>query len=129
MDIHPSDEVRSVAGEGHFTGTVWLDGLIDEPGDDGMRMYRVCFEPGARTNWHRHPGGQALHIVAGRARVGAEGEAAQTVSPGDSVYTPPGQWHWHGATPGAYMVHIAVNPGGKTEWGEDKPVTDEEYEA
>ncbi|HLI57993.1 MAG TPA: cupin domain-containing protein [Actinomycetota bacterium] len=128
MDIHPSDEVRSVAGGGHFTGRVWLDGLIDEPGDEGMRMYRVCFEPGARTNWHQHPGGQALYILAGQARVGAGGEAARTVSPGDSVYTPPGQWHWHGATPGAYMVHVAVNPGGKTEWGDDRPVTDEEYE-
>lgn len=126
MEVHPSDAVTSVFGGGHFTGRVHLDALIDEPGDDGMRIYRVVFEPEARTNWHMHPGGQALLVLAGKARVGVEG-STQVAGTGDLVYTPPGEWHWHGADPAGVMTHIAVNPGEKTQWGDDRRVTDEEY--
>lgn len=126
MEIHRSDAVTSAFGGGHFTGRVHLDALLDEPGDDGMRMYRVVFEPGARTNWHRHPGGQVLFVLAGKARVGVEG-STQLASTGDVVYSAPGEWHWHGADSGGVMMHLAVNPGGKTHWGDDRPVTDEEY--
>ncbi len=128
MDVHSAKDVTSQFGGGHFTGRVWLDPLLDEPGETGMRMYRVFFEPGSRTNWHTHPGGQSLFVLAGTARMGAEGEQVVEVGPGDVVYTPPNQWHWHGAGPDGYMIHIATNPGGKTEWGDDRAVTDEEYE-
>lgn len=129
MEVHPTKDVRSSAGADHFTGRVWLDSLLDKGGDDdGLRMYRVFFEPGARTHWHVHPGGQSLMILAGTARTGAEGQPAVEVGPGDVVFTPPGQWHWHGAAPDGYMIHVAFNPGGKTDWGEDRAVTAEEYE-
>jgi quercetin dioxygenase-like cupin family protein len=127
MEVRGSEAIHSAFGGDHFTGRVWLDALVDQPGEEGMRVYRVFFEPGARTNWHRHPGGQALYVLAGHARVGAEGAPAREVRPGDVVYTPPGEWHWHGATPEASMVHLAVNPGAKTEWGSDRVVSDEEY--
>jgi quercetin dioxygenase-like cupin family protein len=128
MDLHESRHVASLNGGNHFTGQVWLDPLLDQPGEDGMRIYRVFFEPGARTHWHVHPGGQALFILAGRARSGSEARTAIEAAPGDVLYTPPGEWHWHGAGPDGYMIHIAVNPGGNTEWGDDREVTAEEYE-
>ena len=131
MEVHSSDGFTSAFGgeQGHFTGRVWLDSLLDRGGDaDGMRMYRVFFEPGARTHWHVHPGGQALFVLAGRARVGARGEPAQVAAAGDVVYTPPGEWHWHGAGPDEYMIHVAWNPGSKTEWGDDEEVSASDYE-
>lgn len=127
MEVHEGKDVTSSFGGGHFTGRVWLDSILDKGEPDGLRQYRVCFEPAARTNWHTHPGGQSLFILAGRARVGAEGQPVLEVAQGDVVYSPPGEWHWHGAVPDGYMIHVATNPGGKTEWGEDRTVTDEEY--
>jgi quercetin dioxygenase-like cupin family protein len=128
VDVHPAKGVTSAFGGGHFTGRVWLDLLLERSGEDGMRMYRVIFEPGSRTHWHTHPGGQALMIVAGTARAGAEGEPTVVAGQGDVIHTPPGQWHWHGAGPDGSMVHVAFNPGPKTEWGDDREVSAEEYE-
>lgn len=128
MEIHRSEEFTSASGGEHFTGQVWLDLLLEKGGEGGMRMYRVLFEPGARTHWHAHPGGQALFVLHGKARVGAEGQPARQVAAGDVVYSPPGEWHWHGAGPDEYMIHVAMNPGGKTEWGDDREVTAEDYE-
>ena len=131
MEVHDSATFTSVNGvpQGHFTGQVWLDPLLDKGGEaDGLRMYRVFFEPGARTHWHVHPGGQVLFVLAGRARTGARGEAARELAAGDVAYTPPGQWHWHGAGPDEYMIHLATNPGGKTEWGDEEEVSAEDYE-
>ena len=129
MEVFDGKDVASAPGGGHFTGRVWLDPILDKGGPDALRQYRVCFEPGARTNWHTHPGGQSLVILTGNARAGAEGQPVRALSPGDVVYSPPGEWHWHGAGPHGYMIHVATNPGGKTEWGEDRAVTDEEYAA
>ena len=110
-----------------FTGTVRIDPLFQAPDPALVQGASVTFEPGARTHWHTHPGGQALLILAGRARVGAAGQPAREAAPGDVVYSPPGEWHWHGAGPDGYMVHVATNPGGKTEWGEDREVSAGEY--
>lgn len=127
MELHEAGKVTSNFGGDHFTGRVWLDLILDKDNPDGLRQYRVCFEPGARTNWHTHPGGQSLVVLTGRARVGAEGQPVLELGQGDVIYSPPGEWHWHGATPDGYMIHLATNPGAKTEWGEDRAVTDEEY--
>ena len=111
-----------------FTGTVWLDASpAGESPDAGV--FRVSFEPGARTNWHTHPEGQILHVVTGRGRAQREGGEVTEIGAGDVVYFAPGEKHWHGAAPHSAMVHVAINPannsGGGTEWLE--PVTDEEY--
>ena len=99
-----------------------------EPPEAGV--FRVFFEPGARTNWHTHPEGQIFYVVTGRGRAGREDGLVEEVSAGDTVCFAPGERHWHGAAPDSYMVHVAINPaassGGGTEWLE--PVTDEEYE-
>ena len=111
-----------------FTGTVWMDSSAAGPSPDAG-FFRVLFEPEARSNWHTHPEGQLLHIITGTCRAGREGESPVDIEAGGLVFFAPGEKHWHGAAPGSYMVHIAINPAlesdGGAEWLE--PVTDEEY--
>lgn len=112
-----------------FTGTVRRDMLLssEEPGRVSTGM--VTFEPGARTAWHTHPAGQILIVTAGRGWVQAEGGERQDVTPGDCVWFPAGERHWHGATATTAMTHIAVTEaidGSAVTWLEH--VTDEEYD-
>ncbi len=112
-----------------FTGAVWMDAAAAGAPPD-TAVFRVLFEPGARTNWHTHPEGQILYIVTGEGRAQKEGEPVVEIHPGDTIYFAPGEKHWHGASPDTFMIHIAINPAtnsdGSTDWLE--PVTDEEYE-
>jgi quercetin dioxygenase-like cupin family protein len=88
----------------------------------------VTFEPGARTAWHTHPLGQTLHVVSGVGRVQTWGEPAQEIRPGDTVWIPPDEKHWHGAGPTTGMVHLAFQEnlnGTHVTWLEH--VTDEQY--
>jgi quercetin dioxygenase-like cupin family protein len=71
----------------------------------------VRFEPGAHTHWHKHSGGQLLHIVEGRARIQAWGEEMQSLNAGDTAIAPPGEKHWHGASPDSPMTQLAVTSG------------------
>jgi quercetin dioxygenase-like cupin family protein len=124
MDI--ARGIDGVFGRGdaeRFTGEVWLRSTVAAP--DGTNLGVVHFAPGARTHWHRHPGGQFLYGIAGRGRVRSRGDAGHVLEPGDVVWVAPGEWHFHGGAPDAPLVHLAVNGGGPPEWGE--LVTDEEY--
>lgn len=109
--------------EGRFAGEVWLRTTVQDAG--GTNIGVVHFAPGARTHWHRHPGGQFLYGVAGQGRVRTRGEAGTILEPGDVIHARPDEWHFHGGSPGSPVVHVAVNGGGAPEWAE--PVTDEEY--
>ncbi|MGC4081258.1 MAG: cupin domain-containing protein [Vicinamibacterales bacterium] len=91
-----------------------------------VHVYRVEFNAGARTNWHRHSGPQWLFVVEGRIRVQVDGQPPQDVDSGDAVVFAPGEKHWHGAVPGQRGVHVAVNVNAQTTWLE--PVLDEVYE-
>lgn len=91
-----------------FTGTVWMDPIIDAPEPARVNALRVSFEPAARTAWHTHPLGQTLHVLSGVGRVGLRGQAPQQIGAGDSVWIPPGEEHWHGAAPTTGMVHLAI---------------------
>lgn len=115
----------------YFTGDVWLD-MIAAPRDAGQQMSvaKVRFAPGARTAWHSHVLGQSLHIIEGIALLQARGGEIIEVYPGQTVYTPPGEEHWHGAAPGHFMEHLAMfeagdDPATATTWLEHVP--DEEY--
>lgn len=111
-----------------FTGTVWQDALADSPAPARAKLLRVAFEPGARTNWHTHPLGQTLHVVQGAGLFGLRDAAPRRIMPGDTIWIPPGEEHWHGAAPDTGMVHLALQEaeGGKTaEWLE--PVSDADY--
>ncbi|GLW06664.1 cupin [Microtetraspora sp. NBRC 13810] len=105
-----------------FTGEVWADPLL--PATSGVTINNVFFTPGARTHWHRHEGGQILHVTAGGGFVCAEGGRPYRLRAGDTVWTPAHEMHWHGADEHGYLLHTAVSLG-STVW--DRPVTGDEY--
>ena len=112
----------------YFTGTVRVDPLHEAPEPARVRCASVTFEPGARTAWHTHPLGQTLIVTAGCGWVQREGGPIEEIHPGDVIWFPPGEKHWHGATPTTAMTHIAIqeNLNGKVvEWMEK--VTDDQY--
>ncbi|WP_338662416.1 cupin domain-containing protein [Pararoseomonas sp. SCSIO 73927] len=114
----------------YFTGTVRIDPLFapDEPARVAGAL--VTFEPGARTAWHTHPLGQTLIVTQGLGWAQREGGPVEEIRPGDVVWFPPGERHWHGATPTTAMSHIAVQEkldGSPVDWLEH--VTDAQYRA
>ena len=111
-----------------FTGTVWQDPIIEAPEPARVRALKVSFEPGARTAWHTHPLGQTLHIINGTGLVGLRNAQPKIVNAGDTVWIPPNEEHWHGATPTNSMSHIALQEamnGTVANWLEK--VIDEDY--
>jgi quercetin dioxygenase-like cupin family protein len=114
-----------------FTGDAWVDVIARGVEPSRLRVNMVRFAPGARNAWHRHAVGQTLHVTEGRGLVQARGAEVLEVRPGDTIHTPPGEWHWHGAAPDHFMSHLAMweapGEGPETEWGDQ--VTDEEYGA
>jgi quercetin dioxygenase-like cupin family protein len=131
MDIIRAGSKPSVKGpEAWFTGTVRIDPLFNPFDPARVQGGAVTFEPGARTAWHTHPLGQTLIVTAGVGRVRRSGSPVEEIRPGDVVWIPPGEKHWHGAAPTAAMTHIAVHEvaeGAVVEWMEK--VTDAEYGA
>ena len=130
MDIHTAIDRPTRKGPAdYFTGTAWLDPIIEAPAPARVRALRVSFEPGARTAWHTHPLGQTLHVLSGIGRVQALGGPVREIRPGDTVWISPGEQHWHGASPDQAMVHLAFQEaldGKHVEWMEH--VSDEEYD-
>lgn len=109
MDIIRSDARPSRTGpDAWFSGTVFLDEIIQAPAPARIRIQRVSFAPGARTAWHTHPLGQTLHVLAGIGFVQLDGQPARRLGPGDTVWIAPGERHWHGATPDRAFVHLAA---------------------
>jgi len=111
-----------------FTGTAWQDPIIEAPAPARVRSVLVTFEPGARTNWHKHPLGQTLYVVSGTGRTQSWGGPLREIHAGDVVWIPPHEKHWHGAGPGTTMVHVAMHEaldGKHVEWLEK--VTDAQY--
>jgi quercetin dioxygenase-like cupin family protein len=94
-----------------FTGTVRIDALFQAKAPARAAGASVTFEPGARTAWHTHPLGQTLIVTAGCGWVQREGGPVEEVRPGDVVWFPPGEKHWHGAMPSTAMTHIAIQEG------------------
>ncbi|HZJ47293.1 MAG TPA: cupin domain-containing protein [Pyrinomonadaceae bacterium] len=114
----------------YFTGNVRVDPLFEAPAPSRARGASVTFEPGARSAWHTHPLGQTLIVTAGCGWVQSEGSPKIEIRPGDVVWCPPNERHWHGATPTTGMTHIAIQEalnGKVVEWMEK--VTDEQYKA
>jgi quercetin dioxygenase-like cupin family protein len=129
MDIHlaGSRPTRRAPKE-WFTGTVLQDPIIAAETPARLVVNRVSFEPGARTNWHTHPLGQTLYVISGVGLVQTKGGPMREIRPGDVVWIPPGEKHWHGGAPTTSMTHLAMQEAldGKTaDWME--PVTDAEY--
>lgn len=113
-----------------FTGTVRIDPLLQTPDPALVQTASVTFEPGARTAWHTHPLGQILIVIAGCGRARRWGGPIEEIRPGDVVWFPPGEKHWHGASPTTAMTHIAIQEkldGKVVDWLEH--VSDEQYQA
>lgn len=112
-----------------FTGTVRVDPLFNPHAPERVQGASVTFEPGARTAWHTHPLGQTLIITSGLGRVQRWGGPIENVRPGDVIWFPPGEKHWHGASPETAMTHIAINEvkdGRVVDWLEH--VSSEQYD-
>lgn len=112
----------------NFTGAVRVDSRFSAEAPARLSGGHVSFEPGARTAWHTHPLGQTLLVTSGVGRVQRWGGPVQEIRPGDVVWIPPGEKHWHGASPTNAMGHYAITEllGGKSvDWLEK--VSDPQY--
>lgn len=131
MKITQNGTQASIQGPADwFTGTVRLDPLFLQAEEPARATgSSVTFEPGARTAWHTHPLGQTLIVTAGCGRVQREGGPIEEIKPGDVVWFPPEEKHWHGAAPSTAMTHIAIQEvldGSSVTWMEH--VSDNQYQ-
>ena len=115
------------APDDYFTGIVWIKMLVPNDPTLNCQMANVVFEPGARNNWHIHPGGQILIVTDGTGYYQERGKPIQIIHKGDVIKCLPGIAHWHGAAPHSSFAYVAVTPTtkGKTIWLQR--VTDAEY--
>ncbi len=130
MEIRRAGSQASIPGPAEwFTGVVRIDPLfLSANAPSRVTGASVTFEPGARTAWHTHPVGQILIVTAGCGRVQREGGPVEEIRPGDIVWFPPNEKHWHGASPTTSMTHIAIQEqldGTTADWFEQ--VSEEQY--
>jgi quercetin dioxygenase-like cupin family protein len=116
MDIVRNGTQPSVEGPADwFTGTVRIDSPFQREDPARVASAVVTFAPGARTAWHTHPLGQTLIVTAGTGWVQTDGGPRVDIHPGDVIWFPPGEKHWHGATATTAMTHIAIQDLGGSE--------------
>jgi len=131
MDIKRSGSRPSSRGPAEwFTGTVRIDPLFQASDPARAAGASVTFEPGARTAWHTHPLGQTLVVTFGCGLAQRWGGAIEEIRPGDVIWFPAGEKHWHGATATTAMTHIAIQEqldGKVVDWMEK--VSEEQYQA
>jgi quercetin dioxygenase-like cupin family protein len=129
MDIKRTGSQPSGKGpEDWFTGAVRIDPLFQANEPARVACASVTFEPGARTAWHTHPLGQTLIVTAGSGWAQRQGGPVEEIHQGDVIWFPPGEKHWHGASPTTAMTHIAIQEslnGKVVEWMEK--VTEDQY--
>jgi quercetin dioxygenase-like cupin family protein len=115
--VRQGDALPSAA-ERRFSGLAELNPRLNEQRLAGMRVAIAKFSNGGRTLWHRHHGEQVLYVLSGAGWVQQDGEDRLQLEPGDIVYVPPGEKHWHGAQESADLEHLAITCG-ETEWEEE----------
>jgi quercetin dioxygenase-like cupin family protein len=130
MEIKRVGSQSSVKGPSEwFTGTVRIDQPFQASDPARVGGATVTLEPGARTAWHTHPLGQTLIVIACCGRAQREGGPIEEIRPGDMVWFPPHEKHWHGAAPSTAMSHIAIAEkldDKAVDWMEH--VSDEQYQ-
>ncbi|MEH0580239.1 (R)-mandelonitrile lyase [Streptomyces sp. B21-108] len=130
MEVLPKNPSTKGPAE-RFTGDVWVDAITEGTAPSRLRVAMVRFAPCARTAWHRHAVGQTLRVTEGIGLMQARGNEVVVMRPGDTIHTPPGEWHWHGAAADHFMTHLALSESSgdpavpDVEWGEH--VSDDEY--
>jgi 4-carboxymuconolactone decarboxylase len=124
--IFPKGEISTTD---NHTGTVWLKELNTPDTTFNLSLAHATFAPGAKLDWHIHPGGQYLLVTEGTGYYQEKGKAIQIVHPGEVIKCLPGVAHWHGASPTSTFSYIGTTPThkGKTIWL--KRVTEEEYKS
>jgi quercetin dioxygenase-like cupin family protein len=129
MEVKAIDAQPAQAGsEQYFTGSVHVRPLFSASAPSRMQCACVTFDSCARSAWHTHPLGQTLIVTSGRGFVQSWGGPIREIRPGDVIWTPPGEKHWHGARPDSSMTHIAIQEaldGKVVDWMEK--VSDDEY--
>jgi quercetin dioxygenase-like cupin family protein len=129
MELKPNGTQPSARGPAeYFTGTIRVDPLFNAPAPARASGAYVTFEPCARSNWHTHPLGQTLIVTAGCGCVQSWGGPIKVIRPGDVIWCPPGEKHWHGASPTTSMTHLAIQEalnGKVVDWMEH--VSDAQY--
>jgi quercetin dioxygenase-like cupin family protein len=129
MDIKRTGTRQTEPGSAdYFTGAVRIERLLQATPPARIAAASVTFERGARSAWHTHPLGQTLIVTYGKGWAQREGGPKEEIRPGDVVWFPPGEKHWHGATTDSAMTHLAVQEaldGKAVEWLE--AVTDADY--
>lgn len=129
IEITPADARTTIVAPARaYTGAATAETLFAAGDRSSMMAVNVTFEPGARTVWHSHHAGQYLIVTSGIGWVQQRGGEKREVRAGDVVWTPPGVFHWHGATTESGMSHLAVwqfVDGSGGDIGEH--VTDEVY--
>lgn len=112
----------------NFKGTVYLKSLMEADSLNPTSVGNVTFEPGARTKWHKHPGGQILLALDGVGYYQEQGQVKKILRKGDVIKCPTNVPHWHGASADTAFVQVAITNRhlGETIWLQD--VTDEEYQ-
>jgi len=129
MNITRAGTQPSVKGPADwFTGTTRIDSPFKGTDSSRITGALVSFEPGARTAWHTHPLGQTIIITTGCGWAQRLGGPVEEIRPGDIVWFPPGEKHWHGASPTTAMSHIAIQEaldGKAVDWMEK--VSDDQY--
>jgi quercetin dioxygenase-like cupin family protein len=132
--VSPQSEPDRFTGTAAFRVLHTIDARTEPPttsGEDSARgagtwstyvgnVAIVRYDPGARSHWHSHSGGQLLYVVDGEGWVQARGEEVVRLGPGDAVSIAPGEVHWHGANGRAAMAQLAVTTG-KPTWFEESP--------
>jgi quercetin dioxygenase-like cupin family protein len=122
MEIRRSGSQPSQqAPESNFTGRVRVDPILNAQAPARVKASNVTFEPGARTDWHKHPLGQLLIVTAGCGWVQSDGGTVEEIRAGDVVWISPHERHWHGATEKTAMTHISISEvvdGQPVEWME-----------
>lgn len=124
--IFPRGE-KSISNN-NFNGGVWLKRFVSPADSLDCTVSLVTFDPGVRTNWHKHPGGQILMVVEGIGYYQEKGKPRQIIRKGDVVKCSPGVTHWHGASNIGEFAHLVIAPDaekGEVAWLEN--VSDEEY--
>jgi quercetin dioxygenase-like cupin family protein len=122
MIIRHANERRVPPGKpSRFTGDATGDSVL--PATDGVIINTVTFEPGARTHWHHHEHGQILHVDGGYGLICTHGHPPERIRPGDWIWIPPGERHWHGAQPDSFLTHTAISLGA-TVWSDEVSAAD-----
>jgi quercetin dioxygenase-like cupin family protein len=129
--VRANEGTTKIASSEMFVGHVLHDQVFIPEAPSRLRVSRVTFTPGGRTNWHSHAVGQVLYVISGNGRYQLDGGPVEEICAGDTVIVPANSRHWHGAAPDQIMCHLALSEtddtGAAAAWLE--PVSEADYAA